>query len=182
MWWQGYIFNITSKSMLISWFYSETFHIIINVENCLMFLWKLLYTIKKYHHKNIKQPFSALIIIEQQISISDWILKNHVTLKTGVMMLKIQLWHHRNKLICCFKLQKIFLIITVVPLWFWAEIWPEPVFVRFCEIHPNIFLSMQVKLLSRRNHLNLFCFFLSSDKRALGMIIHLPEMTELSKD
>ncbi len=28
---------------------------------------------------------------EQQISILEWFLKDHVTLKTGVMMLKIQL-------------------------------------------------------------------------------------------
>ncbi len=61
---------------------------------------------KMYHdfHKNIKQQklFSTLIIIctifnkwppiktEQQISILKWFLKDHVTLKTGVMMLKIQ--------------------------------------------------------------------------------------------
>jgi len=35
---------------------------------------------------------------EQQISILELFLKDHVTLKTGVMMLKIQLCHHRNKL------------------------------------------------------------------------------------
>ncbi len=29
---------------------------------------------------------------------SEGFLKDHVTLKTGVMMLKIQLYHHRNKL------------------------------------------------------------------------------------
>jgi len=28
----------------------------------------------------------------QLISILEWLLKDHVTLKTGVMMLKIQLW------------------------------------------------------------------------------------------
>ncbi len=32
------------------------------------------------------------LIIEQQISILEWFLKDHVTLKTGVTMLKIQLW------------------------------------------------------------------------------------------
>ncbi len=31
------------------------------------------------------------MFLEQQISILDWFLKDHVTLKTGVMMLKIQL-------------------------------------------------------------------------------------------
>ncbi len=29
---------------------------------------------------------------EQQICLVEWFLKDHVTLKTGVMMLKIQLW------------------------------------------------------------------------------------------
>ncbi len=29
---------------------------------------------------------------QHQISILEWFLKDHVTLKTGVMMLKIQLW------------------------------------------------------------------------------------------
>ncbi len=94
--------------------FSETFHIIINVENCLMFCGNLCIPSYKSFHKNIKQPFSALIIIEQQISISDWFLKDHVTLKTGVMMLKIQLWHHRNKLIC-FKLQKYFSLLLLFP-------------------------------------------------------------------
>ncbi len=32
-----------------------------------------------------------MIIIRQQISILEWFLKDHVTLKTGEMMLKIQL-------------------------------------------------------------------------------------------
>jgi len=36
--------------------------------------------------------------LELQISILDLFLKDHVTLKTGVMMLKIQRCHHRNKL------------------------------------------------------------------------------------
>ncbi len=31
------------------------------------------------------------MFLDQQISILEWFLKNHVTLKTGVMMLKIQL-------------------------------------------------------------------------------------------
>ncbi len=29
---------------------------------------------------------------KQKISILEWFLKDHVTLKTGVLMLKIQLW------------------------------------------------------------------------------------------
>ncbi len=35
---------------------------------------------------------------EQQISILVWFLKDRVTLKPGVMMLKIQLCRHRNNL------------------------------------------------------------------------------------
>ncbi len=31
------------------------------------------------------------LFLEQQINILDWFLKDHVTMKTGVMMLKIQL-------------------------------------------------------------------------------------------
>ncbi len=31
------------------------------------------------------------MFLEQQISILEWFLKDHVTLKTGVIMLKIQL-------------------------------------------------------------------------------------------
>ncbi len=34
------------------------------------------------------------MINEQQISILEWFLKDHVTLKTEVMMLKIQIFHH----------------------------------------------------------------------------------------
>ncbi len=37
------------------------------------------------------------MLLEDQISILEWFLKDHVTLKTGVMMLKIQLRNHRNK-------------------------------------------------------------------------------------
>ncbi len=32
-----------------------------------------------------------MMFLDQQISILEWFLKDHVTLKTGVMMLKIQL-------------------------------------------------------------------------------------------
>ncbi len=40
------------------------------------------------------------MLLEQQISISEWFLKDHETKtwKIGVMMLKIQLCHQRNKL------------------------------------------------------------------------------------
>ncbi len=45
-------------------------------------------------HKNTKQHNSFFKNIDNNmlISISEWFLKDHVTLKTGVMMLKIQLW------------------------------------------------------------------------------------------
>ncbi len=33
------------------------------------------------------------MFIMQQVSILEWFLKDHVTLKPGVMMLKTQLWH-----------------------------------------------------------------------------------------
>jgi len=36
------------------------------------------------------------MFLKLKISILDWFLKDHVTLKTWVMMLKIQLWYHRN--------------------------------------------------------------------------------------
>ncbi len=35
---------------------------------------------------------------QQQISILEWFLNDHMTLKTGAMKLKIQLCHDRNKL------------------------------------------------------------------------------------
>ncbi len=53
----------------------------------------------KKNKKKTTQLFYIFIIIimikmflEQQISILEWFLKDHVKLKTGVMMLKIQLW------------------------------------------------------------------------------------------
>ncbi len=36
------------------------------------------------------------MFLEQQISVLELFLKDHVTLKTGVMMLKMQLCHHIN--------------------------------------------------------------------------------------
>jgi len=50
----------------------------------------------------VAQLFSELIIIKNmflkhQISILELFLKDHVTLKTGIKMLKFQLCHHRNK-------------------------------------------------------------------------------------
>jgi len=36
------------------------------------------------------------MFLEQQISILEWFLKDHVTLKTGVMKLKIQLFINYN--------------------------------------------------------------------------------------
>ncbi len=37
---------------------------------------------------------STKLFLKQQISILEWFLKDHVTLKTAVIMLKIQLWSH----------------------------------------------------------------------------------------
>ncbi len=59
-----------------------------------------------YHvlHKNINQQKTDLeeeeeeMFLELQISILEWFPKDHVTLKTGVMTLKIQLFCHRNEL------------------------------------------------------------------------------------
>ncbi len=47
-------------------------------------------------HKNFKQLCLTFIkkIIEQNINILEWFLKDHVT---GVMMLKIQLWISSQK-------------------------------------------------------------------------------------
>ncbi len=60
-----------------------------------------------YSLKNPEFFFSSLTIVSiqnniysflQQINILEWFLMDHVTLKNGVMMLKIQLCDHRNKL------------------------------------------------------------------------------------
>ncbi len=57
--------------------------------------------IKKYHvfHK-IMKLFLTLIIIKKFLHNAklERFLKSHVTLKTGVIMRKIQLWNHMNKL------------------------------------------------------------------------------------
>ncbi len=42
--------------------------------------------------RNLTGVYNNILFLEQQISILHWFLKDHVTLKTGVMMLKIQLW------------------------------------------------------------------------------------------
>jgi len=48
---------------------------------------------------NVTKEFylESSLLFEHQISVLEWFLRDHVTLKTGVMMLKIQLCHHRNK-------------------------------------------------------------------------------------
>jgi len=38
------------------------------------------------------------MVLEQKIIILERFLKDHETLKTGIMMLKIQPYHHKNKL------------------------------------------------------------------------------------
>ncbi len=40
---------------------------------------------------NVEQRAYWLLFLEQQISTLEWFLKDHVTLKTGVIMLNIQL-------------------------------------------------------------------------------------------
>jgi len=45
----------------------------------------------------IKESWRNVSSTCQQIRILEWFLKDHVRLKTGVMMLKIYLCHHRNK-------------------------------------------------------------------------------------
>ncbi len=48
--------------------------------------------------KNISTFIIIRMFLVHQFSILEWFLNDCVTLKTGVMMLKIQLYHHRNKL------------------------------------------------------------------------------------
>jgi len=50
---------------------------------------KLMVSTKKNKPHNCFQHWSWA-----KKSILEWFLKDHVTLKTGVMMLKIQLYHH----------------------------------------------------------------------------------------
>ncbi len=54
---------------------------------------------KMCFHKINKQINYSLLRIKQKISMSERFLKVHVTLKTEVMMLKIQLCNHKNKLL-----------------------------------------------------------------------------------
>jgi len=58
-----------------------------------------------------------------QISILKWFLKDHATLKTGVMMLKIQLFHYKNKLQMKIysNRKQIFLIVILFLLYFWPN-------------------------------------------------------------
>ncbi len=75
-----YIYNVTTD------FYFQINAVLLNF----LFIketWKKFYSV----------VFNIIIIniFEQQIRILEWFLKDHVT---GIMMLKIQLWNHRNKL------------------------------------------------------------------------------------
>ncbi len=72
---------------------------------------------KKYHdfHKNIKQKKKINMVLEHQISILEWFLKNHVTLMIGVMMLKMQLQEeitYSN----IFKWKSSDLVVTIFPI------------------------------------------------------------------
>ena len=49
-------------------------------------------------HTKYAYTSDFMYVWTREIIILEWFLKDHVTLKTGVMMLKIQLYHHRNKL------------------------------------------------------------------------------------
>ncbi len=70
------------------YFKTITFEFFIHQRNLIFF--------SSYFPQNILSSFYMLIIIrykiflEQQISILEWFLMDHVTLKTGVMMLKIE--------------------------------------------------------------------------------------------
>ncbi len=96
------LINIDSKAI-----YNVTKDFISN--KCCYF--KLFKSWKKYHsfHKNVKQCN----------------LKDHVTLTPKVIMLKIQLCHHRNKLLI--KIENIFILIIfhniTVLLNFWSNKW-----------------------------------------------------------
>jgi len=62
--------------------------------------WEWFWKLYLGFHKNIKLHFQNRYRnnkCEYQISILEWFLKYHVTLKTGVRMLKIQLCHHGYK-------------------------------------------------------------------------------------
>ncbi len=80
------IYNLFQEILLFRTFYSWN--------NLVFYFHKILSstTVFKIDNTNI------YIYIEQQISILPWFLKDHVTLKSGVTMLKIQLYHNRNKL------------------------------------------------------------------------------------
>ncbi len=95
----------------------------------------MFYIFERILHKNIKKQkqYLALIIIkemflEQQISILEWFLKDPVIMKTGVMMLKIELWiteiNYMLKYIqienSYFKIVILFHNITVL-LYFWSN-------------------------------------------------------------
>ncbi len=72
---------------------------------------------KKYHgfHKNIKQKKKFNMVLEHQISILEWFLKNHVTLMIRVMMLKMQLQEeitYSN----IFKWKSSDLVVTIFPI------------------------------------------------------------------
>ncbi len=66
-------------------------------------------------HKNIKQKKKFNMVLEHQISILEWFLKNHVTLMIRVMMLKMQLQEeitYSN----IFKWKSSDLVVTIFPI------------------------------------------------------------------
>ncbi len=69
----------------------------------MLFFWTF-YSSKNPEKKKFSQKSSTVFnidnnketFLELQISILEWFLKDHVTLKTGMLLLKIQLCNHMN--------------------------------------------------------------------------------------
>jgi len=68
---------------------------------------------------NLLQYVAQEMFLEQQISILEWVLKDHVALKTGVMMLKIQHWHHRNNATLLHTVNSVFAPVFIWVLQYW---------------------------------------------------------------
>ncbi len=71
-------------------------HLTFSSSKSIMVFTKILSSKKKINIDNKKKCFWPP---NQHIRMIWWFLKNHVTLKTGVMALKIQLCHHRNNIL-----------------------------------------------------------------------------------
>ncbi len=103
----GQYFFFKNVVLLLNFLHEICFKM--TVKTFIMFCLKYMLFVLSIHQSIVKnvstlspkceaaQLFSTLIIM-RFISILEWILKDHVTLKTGEMMLKIQLYDDRNKL------------------------------------------------------------------------------------